>query len=223
MKATLVILFASIVVLGASVHAEQISRTLEANAPSATDVSRQEDAREGNTKPDGKSDFDTYKIVIERNIFNPNRRKKTVEAATAKPPQRERIELLGAVIDNQGTVALFDGTKREYQVARKPGDTIEGFRVVDVRTDGVKLEKDGQRVEMPIGSQLTREGEAGPWKMALASASGSVASGHEGNESGAKPDSGSAKDSSAKAASSGSSGDSLLQKLMERRKKELGQ
>ena len=198
-------------------------------------------------KPMVKSDFDPYRIVVDRNIFSPDRRKK--QADTPKPPARDRIEVLGSLLSDEGTVAFFDGTKKEYQAARKVGESIAGFRVTDIKTEGVKLDKDGQQMDVPVGFELTRVGEAGPWTVAAAEppkesrpepakvasaedrpsdSSSHKKSSHSSKGDSSKSDGSKGADSASAShsnggAAGGGSADNVLQQLMEKRRKELGQ
>ena len=71
-------------------------------------------AEEGAVPAQGR-DFPAFKLIYERNIFNPNRRPLSVRAAESepvKPAKIERFSLIGTLIYEDGSFA--------FSTARKP-------------------------------------------------------------------------------------------------------
>jgi len=111
--------------------------------------------------------FESYRIVVDRNIFDPNRRASRPErrsTPTEPVPQPDQLAVTGVLIHEGIEVAFFEGTKPEYSVDLKEGGTVAGYTVVQIRTDGLKLSKDGQEIELPVGSGLSRHDE-GEWEL----------------------------------------------------------
>ena len=155
--------------------------------------------------------FDSFRIVVDRNIFDPNRRASRPERRSApKEPaaQPDQIALTGVLIHEGAAVAFFEGTKPEYSVDLKEGGTVAGYTVVEIRTDGLKLSKDGREIELPVGSGLSRQNGA-EWEL---SSSPSFLSRGEPS-SGERP---------AETKSSDSSSADLLERLRTRRRREVG-
>jgi len=111
--------------------------------------------------------YESFRIVVERNIFDPGRspgrpaRSEAPEVQSQTPAQNDRVSLYGALIDGGTAVAFFSGTRDEYNRVARQGETIAGYRVIEIRTQSVELEKDGERIDLPVGGGLSRPGEGG--------------------------------------------------------------
>jgi hypothetical protein len=155
--------------------------------------------------------FESFRIVVDRNIFDPNRRASRPESRSEpKEPAAEpdQIALTGVLIHEGAAVAFFEGTKPEYSVDLKEGGTVAGHRVVEIRTDGLKLSKDGRETALRVGSGMSRQ-NGGEWGL---SSSPSFLNRREPS-SGEKP---------AEAKSSDSSSTDLVERLRKRRTREVG-
>jgi len=113
--------------------------------------------------------LEAFKIVFERNIFDPNRRPRTIRSGGAptdipKPVRTESFTLLGAMSYSKGAFAFFEGTKSEYRKSVKAGDTIADYKVASVTSTNVALELGDKKVELPVGSQMRKRGEE-PWEL----------------------------------------------------------
>ena len=117
--------------------------------------------------------FEAFSIVVNRNIFDAERRGQ-VTRPVERPPD-ERIVLIGSLISHASTateiIAFFEGSKQEYEKTAKPGDTIAEWRITQVRTDGATLEKEGQTMVLPVGSALSRPAAGGQWQVVAAAQS----------------------------------------------------
>jgi hypothetical protein len=101
------------------------------------------------------ADFQFFKIVYERNIFNPNRRAGSNRGGQTeiaeKAPQVDSFTLVGTLLDDGQYVAFFAGTDSAYRKAVKVDKTIAGFRLAEVTYQGVKLCLSNRVVELPVG------------------------------------------------------------------------
>lgn len=101
-----------------------------------------------------------------KNIFDPQRREeRAAPPPTPTPIPTERVALTGVLIDGNTTpkkaVAIFEGSRDEYNSNVEPGGIIAGQRLIEVLSDRVKLE--GKTItELPISCQMTRQGQ-GDW------------------------------------------------------------
>jgi len=155
-------------------------------------------------------DYASFKIVTERNIFNPNR---SVQGAdTPRTEQRvvktESFALVGTMSYEKGKFAFFDGSSSDFRKVLSPSSSIAGYVIKDVGENGVKLERDGKFIELAVGQELRREGE-GEWKVASTVGSYTASSGPGSNES----------STSSNQSSSGGDND-VLKRLLEKRAKE---
>ena len=110
-----------------------------------------------------KSDFKFFKIVPERNIFNPKRTKYVPPSAKPKPVKIETFTFVGALGDERGRLAFFDSGSSEFQKVLKPGGMIGGLKILQVDFNHVRLfATNGKETEVPVGGQMKRLDE-GEW------------------------------------------------------------
>ncbi len=173
----------------------------------------------------GGVSYESFRIVVDRNIFDPGRspgrpaRSEAPEVQSQTPAQNDRVSLYGALIDGGTAVAFFSGTRDEYNRVARQGETIAGYRVIEIRTQSVELEKDGERIDLPVGAGLSRPGEGG-WTVITESPvlDREPEAGRERSVEEARP-----RIETANESSQGSEPpvSDLMQRMMERRKREL--
>jgi hypothetical protein len=163
------------------------------------------------------SGFESFRIVLERNIFDPNRRPLQPEDfSVPKEPPADRVALIGVLISEGGAVAFFESPKPEYNLDVKQGETIAGFQVAGIRTDYLTLVRDGRQMELPVGSSLSKQDD-GEWEL---SSEGLPFSGSESTSISGETG---VTEGSTETQSSGSSTSDLIRKLKERRRQEMGE
>jgi hypothetical protein len=159
-----------------------------------------------------------FKIITQRNIFDPNRRAGSGERGRRIDPNRlaraDGFSLVGTLIDKRGEFAFFSGSDPKYKKVLKVAGTIADYKVTEVAPDYVELETNGNQIKMCVGMQMKKL-DAGEWQLvdgtvALAKVSDTSAS--ETKDT----------DTSEDAPSTGSSSaDAVLKRLMQQREKEL--
>ena len=114
-----------------------------------------------------RPDYQSFKIITDRNIFDPNRSSRSSRTRTEgpRPARVESFALVGTMSYENGTYAFFDGTGSSYRKAVKTGDTIAGHKVAEISADRVKLEVNGQQIELNVGVQMRKQDE-GDWQVA---------------------------------------------------------
>lgn len=142
-----------------------------AGAPAANDAGNtNEMARtDGSSSPfrPVKPDYAAFKLVTERNIFDPNR----VPHHPGVQPVVKTVEsfgLVGIMSYEKGTFAFFDGNSSQYTKAVKLNDTIAGYKVSKIDPNSVSLIAGTNQVELQVGMQL-RHQENGGWVPSAAS------------------------------------------------------
>lgn len=120
-------------------------------------------------EPDSENAIEGFRIVIDRNIFNRNRkpapRPGSVTSArqeSAASPSSDRFSLVGALIDEFGAVAFFSGSKPEYQGVTKQGGSIAGYSVDTIETGRILLKRDGAETVLAVGASMERD-NGGEW------------------------------------------------------------
>ena len=162
-------------------------------------------------------DLPSFRIISERNIFDPHRSPHLTRTAppTRREPERterrtrtESFVLLGTMSYDKGSFAFFEGSSSQYQQVLKPADSIAGYKIAAITSTLVRLEStNGQAIEMPVGMQLKRQDE-GEWT--LSARAESLGSSPRASVSGDRP------------GGSISSGDAseALKRLMQKREQE---
>lgn len=136
--------------------------TPDTNEPAHPQGSKQTNAESYSIYRVVKPDYSAFKLVTERNIFDPNRVPHRPGAPAARPKITESFALVGVMSYDKGTFAFFDSSSSEYRKAVKVADTIAGYRVSNIEANSIKLAAGTNQVELHVGMQLRRE-EGGGW------------------------------------------------------------
>lgn len=107
--------------------------------------------------------FEPFRIVVERNIFNPNRtgRSRVTEEVA---PKVEQVALVGTMESEQGRVAFFDSADPAVPKVARAGETVAGFKVNEITGEGVALAGAEKSFALRVNQQLRRV-EGGEWRV----------------------------------------------------------
>lgn len=160
-------------------------------------------------------DLRSFRIIYERNIFNPNRSPRSSGAPPVTRRETERrpvvrsesFALVGTMSYEKGSYAFFDGSSSQFRKVMQPDETIAGFKVTSVTPKCVTLEHEGKTIELSVGMQMSKSDEEKDWRM------------QERSESSASPVS---SGSGSTASSGGGGAEEVLRRLMEKRAQEGG-
>ena len=171
-----------------------------ANVASGTDRAA------SSNRPPASLEYSAFTVVVDRNIFNPNRQRHRPgePASTQKPRQVDQFSLVGTISYDKGTFAFFDGSGTDFKKVLKTDGSIAGYKLAAITANAVRLRQETNEIELRVGSQMRREDE-GTWRLVA----GSVPS----------ASSSSTPASSTPSASSPADND-VLKRLMQRREKE---
>lgn len=187
---------------------------------SRTDSQRDSTAPSPTATPGSASarpDFSAFRIIAERNIFDPNRRGSRSNGTRERPRAVDSIGLVGVMSYEKGTFAFFDGSSSSYRKALKQNDSIAGYRLESINGDQVRLAEGTNHFELRVGNQLRRE-DGGPWRLSRQSES-FAASGSPASTTSTSSSTTTISTSNPTAASSGDESD-VLRRLRERRERE---
>ncbi len=143
----------------------------------------------------GRPEFSTFRLITDRNIFDPTRRGSTTRRSTETTSRRssrvEYVTLVGVMnYEEKGPLAFFDGTRSDYRKVLKPSESIAGYKVAEVGPSYVKLASGTNEFSLPVGMQLRREDE-GNWRVSepayVSSSSSSYDRGERGSYSRSTP------------------------------------
>ena len=121
-------------------------------------------AAETETNSSSGTDFNSFRVIIDHSIFDPNRRSGRIRdtRTNTPPPQSDSFTLVGTA---QGNLAVFTGNRSEFRKNAKPGDMIAGYRIEEIAHSYVKLGAAGNKtVNLPMLTQMQRRGD-GPWSI----------------------------------------------------------
>ncbi|MGH7972415.1 MAG: hypothetical protein ACREIC_27190 [Limisphaerales bacterium] len=118
-------------------------------------------ATDADSRPE-KPEYSTFRLITDRNIFDPNRVGGRSRGPSRKAPTVQSFALVGVMSYDKGTFAFFDGSSSDYRKAVKLSDSIAGFKVTNIGPNDIKLAAGTNHVELRVGMQLHRE-EGGDW------------------------------------------------------------
>jgi len=126
-------------------------------------------AQAGSEPASARLDYDSFKIITKRNIFDPNRSGKSSTRARAMPDSRAAattFSLVGTLRYEKGSFAFFEGSSSQYRLVLEPSDTIAGYKITDIAPGFVTLEStNGQAIALRVGMQM-RKLDEGQWLLA---------------------------------------------------------
>lgn len=156
--------------------------------------------------------LEAFRLIYDRNIFNPNRTGRSPEREfTQREPERrvrtESVALVGTMSYDRGHFAFFDGSNPDHRKVVKTSETIAGLTVTTITPQQVVLQPASTNeatITLPLGMQLQRHDD-GKWEVA------------------ARPDSGGSGSSSPSTSPAGGGGsDDVLKRLMQQREQDRG-
>jgi hypothetical protein len=108
--------------------------------------------------------FDAFRLITDRNIFNPNRTGRRDRTTEEQPPRVDVLTLVGTMDSDRGLRAFFDGSDATLRKALRVGETVDKFKVASIAPNVVALERDGKTTSMRVGQQLRRP-EGADWNL----------------------------------------------------------
>ncbi len=168
-----------------------------------------------NAEANVKLDMNYFRMVSERNIFNPNRRPRVSNnAAPPRPVQVDVFTLLGTGSYETQSNAFFDGTSFQFRKTVGLGESIANYKIVGITSDSVTLgASSNQTITLSIGMQMKRS-DGGPWSLVAGSQipAASVSTPATSDQT--------TTNSTSTTTSSSSAADDVIKRMMERRAKE---
>ena len=167
------------------------------------------------TNDSSTTDFSTFQVVVDRNIFNPDRygrEPRTSHEYHSVPT----FSLAGTMSYRKGMFAFFNGTSDDYRKALQQGGKIAGYTVGKITFDDVQLQSSGITIVMKVGAAMRQEGSQ--WVLRAPGEWGDLSSAE--SAPGSSDTSGGQTMTSTNLPSSGEQND-VLKRLMQQREQEL--
>lgn len=143
-------------------------------APASADSgkSRRRDTGSPTVNAAATDPFDAFRVIGERNIFNPNRTPRSPSRGSsieAPSPSDEVITLVGTLDYEKGQFAFFDGSDSKYRKAIAEGVQVATFTVKRVAAQTVDLVQGDRAFTLRVAEQLRRR-PGGEWAVVTAPA-----------------------------------------------------
>ena len=217
------VLCSLVLALGTWTHGLAQSDETESGSNTSNPEEATESASENEVKDDSvpANDFKSFSLILDRNIFDPDRRgpREQRRERPPEPPREESFTLLGTMFYSDKQLAFFDGSDSNWAGAVKLGESVAGHKITKIDFDKIEVDWNGEIIILEVGFARTKRGEE-PWstkgrnewsgnsrRSSRRSSSGSETSGSSGESA---------------PALDGAAGD-ILKQMMERRRQSQGQ
>ncbi|HKW29947.1 MAG TPA: hypothetical protein VJT54_11460 [Verrucomicrobiae bacterium] len=115
------------------------------------------------------TDFASFQVIGQRNIFDPNR---VPHRRSASPAARvvDSFSFVGTMSYAKGTFAFFDGTSTDFRKVLELEGSIADFKVTAISPKSVTLVSGTNETILPLGTQMRRDDD-GHWVVSTEAAS----------------------------------------------------
>jgi hypothetical protein len=107
--------------------------------------------------------FEAFKLIVDRNIFDPNRLPRR-SGGEERAPRIDEISLVGTMQSDAGPLAFFESPDSALRKNAHQGDTVGEFKVERINQDGVELTREQKPLSLKVAQQL-RRAEGGEWNI----------------------------------------------------------
>jgi len=108
------------------------------------------------------TDFTSFQLIGQRNIFDPNRVPHRVFTARAAAPVADSISYVGTMSYAKGTFAFFDGTSADFRKVLEVGGDVAGFKLTALASKSATLVSGTNQFVLQMGTQVRRDDD-GNW------------------------------------------------------------
>lgn len=118
------------------------------------------------TNAPSRSSYDSFRVISDRNIFNPNRYARssgqTRSQSSRSASRVDSFTLVGLMAYEKGVFAFFDGTNPNYRKTLEADGAISEFKITGLTPKELKLHSGTNEFTLRVGMQVRREDE-GDW------------------------------------------------------------
>ena len=108
-----------------------------------------------------RRDDNSFRVISDRNIFNPNRYARSSGArrpeSSAPASRVESFTLVGLMQYEKGVFAFFDGTSANYRKTLETDGAISDFKISGLTPNELKLHSGTNEFTLRVGMQVRRE------------------------------------------------------------------
>jgi len=137
--------------------------------------------------------FDVYRVLGERNIFDPNR----LPMVQGAPPRvveqphkaTDYVMLTGVMVNNGKALAFFSGSRPDYDKVTEVNGEIAGAKLTRIAPAGIEVDRAGKKIVVAVGQTVPFDDSApgAPPTDAVASTAAAPATTGTGDASPATP------------------------------------
>jgi hypothetical protein len=122
-------------------------------------------------QPTNGTDFASFQVISQRNIFDPNRVAHShFNSTRAAARIADSFSFLGTMSYEKGNFAFFDGTSPDFRKVLELDGDIAGFKVTALAPKSVTLLSGTNEMVLPVGTQVRRDDD-GHWAVSTEPAS----------------------------------------------------
>jgi len=115
-------------------------------------------------QPTNGTDFASFQIIAQRNIFDPNRVPRTHYASASTARAADSFSFAGTMSYARGNFAFFDGTSPDLRKVLELNGDIAGFKLTALTPKSATLSSGTNEMVLPVGTQVRRDDD-GHWKV----------------------------------------------------------
>jgi len=108
------------------------------------------------------TDFASFQLIGQRNIFDPNRVPHRPFAARAAAPVADSFSFVGTMSYAKGAFAFFDGTSPDFRKVLELGGDVAGFKLTALAAKSATLVSGTNQFVLQMGTQVRRDDD-GNW------------------------------------------------------------
>ncbi|HRE82172.1 MAG TPA: hypothetical protein PLN52_14080 [Opitutaceae bacterium] len=125
---------------------------------------RQQAAQASTSATTATDPFDVFRVIGDRNIFDPDRQPRVRRNAASEipAPADDVISFVGTLQYEKGLFAFFDGSSSAYRTTLPTGGIIAGFSVGQITPHSVSLTANERLLTLRMGESLRRS-EGSDW------------------------------------------------------------
>jgi hypothetical protein len=111
-----------------------------------------------------QQNFESFKLVRSRNIFDPDRRPPPSQngaAASAVPiVQSDYVALTGTLLTSDKALAFFSGSRADFNQVLPVKSKIAGVTITKITVDNITIDRAGKTATVPVGWTVPLNGSA---------------------------------------------------------------
>ena len=112
----------------------------------------------------GLQNYDSFRLVHTRNVFDPDRRPVRPPGATTTtaPTRADYVALTGIAVDGDKSLAFFSGSRAEFNLVIPANGKVAGATVTKVNPMNIEVERNGRKLVVNVGQTVPLDDKSNP-------------------------------------------------------------